>query len=86
MNKKSICVSSKKNCLTDNNKTAHWVGQSKLKPLDTDYFQKKKFIDDIQASLTDTAIEQSTSGRKKIHICYRKTKNKNLKRRMMMLM
>ena len=46
--------------MEDNNKTAHWVGQSKLKPLFVYFFQ---FIDDIQYSLTGTKIEQSDSGR-----------------------
>ena len=37
--KKSICVSSKK-CLKDNDKTAHWFGHLKLKPLNTiDFLQ-----------------------------------------------
>ena len=49
--------------MKDNNKNAHWVGHSKLKPLDKDGFQNK-FIDYIQASLTGTTIEQSASGRK----------------------
>ena len=35
-------VSSKKFYLKDNNKTAHWVGHAKLKPLDIDYFSKEK--------------------------------------------
>ena len=30
-----FCMSFKKLCLKDNNKTAYWVGRSKLKPLDT---------------------------------------------------
>ena len=58
-----MCVSSKNFYLTYNNKTAHWVGQSKLKPLYTDDFSKK-VIDAIQASLTGITIEQSVSGRK----------------------
>ena len=37
----------------------------KLKPLYTDDFFKKKSIDDIQASLSGTTIEQSALGRKK---------------------
>ena len=36
------CVSSKNLYLKDNNKTAHWVGQSKLKTLDTDGFSREK--------------------------------------------
>ena len=55
-------MSSKKH-LKDNNKTTHWVGYSKLKPLDKDFF-KEKLINDQQDSLTGTTIEQSDSGRK----------------------
>ena len=52
-------------CLTDNNKTTHWVGRAKLKLLYKDDYHKRKIIDDIQDILTGTTIEQSTSGRKK---------------------
>ena len=34
------CVSSKKFYMKDNNKTADWFGQAKLKPLDTYYFSE----------------------------------------------
>ena len=44
--------------LTYNKKNAHWVGYSKLKPLDTDDFSKKDIIDDIQDSLTGNTNEQ----------------------------
>ena len=55
--KNPFCVSSNFFFLTDNNKTTHWVGNSKLKPLDkNDLFKRKKVIDDIQASLTVTKI------------------------------
>ena len=37
-----FCVSSKKFCLKYKDKTAHWVGNSKLKPLDTIYIFKEK--------------------------------------------
>ena len=50
--------------MEDNNKTAHWVVHSKLKPLDTEDFSKEKVIDDIQDSLTGTTIKHSASGRK----------------------
>ena len=40
MNEKSNCVSSKMFYTKDNNKTAHWFGHAKLKPLDTYYFFK----------------------------------------------
>ena len=56
-------MSSKNICSKDNNKTAHWVGHLKLKPLDTGDFSKEKVIDEIQDSLTGTTIEQSDSGR-----------------------
>ena len=36
------CVSSKEFHLKDNNKTAHWVGHTKLKTLDIDGFSKRK--------------------------------------------
>ena len=32
--KTQFCVSFRKICLKDNNKTAHWFGYQKLKPLD----------------------------------------------------
>ena len=34
--KNPFCVSSKNNCFKDNVKTAHWVGHSQLRSLDTD--------------------------------------------------
>ena len=48
-----------------NNKTAHWVGQAKLKPLDTDDFFQKKVVDDVQDISTGNIFEQSYPGRKK---------------------
>ena len=36
------CVTYKKFYMKDNNKTAHWFGHTKLKPLDTDDFFKEK--------------------------------------------
>ena len=43
--KNTFCVSSKTLCLKDNNKTAHWIGHSKLKTLDTeDFFKGKKSL------------------------------------------
>ena len=56
--KNPYCVSSKNFYLKDNNKTAHWVGHAKLKPLQI-FFQRKKIINGSQASLTSTTIEQS---------------------------
>ena len=40
--KNPFCVSSKRFCLKDNNKTAHWVGNSKLKPLESADSLKEK--------------------------------------------
>ena len=62
--KNPYCVSSKNLYLKDNNKTAHWVGNDKLKPLDKDVSQKKERIDERQSSLTGTTIEKSSSGSK----------------------
>ena len=46
-----FCVSSKRFNLKDNNKTAHWVGHSKLKTLDLeDLFKRKRKINEIEAS------------------------------------
>ena len=55
--KNSFFVSSKKYCLSNNNKIAHWVGHSKLKHLYTDDFSKEKsHWWDIKSSLTDNTI------------------------------
>ena len=44
--------------MKDNNKTAHWVGQAKLKPLYTyDCFKVKQVVDDAQDSSTSTTFE-----------------------------
>ena len=40
--KNTFCVSSRKLFLKDNNKTAHWVGQSKFKTLEIKYVLKKQ--------------------------------------------
>ena len=59
-------MSSKELCLKDNNKTAHWVGRSKNTiPRYIIYFERRRVIDDIQASLTGTMIKKSSFGRKK---------------------
>ena len=50
--------------MKDNNKGAHWVDHSKLKPLGEKEYLRENFIKDIQASLTGATIEQSHSGRK----------------------
>ena len=50
-------VSSNKLCLKDNDKTSHWVGNSKLKPLDLEAFYKIKIIiNELEDSLTGTTI------------------------------
>ena len=58
-----FCVSSKKFCLKDNNKTEHWVGHSKLKPMYIEYcFKIKNIINELEASLTVATIKQSNYG------------------------
>ena len=52
-----FCVYSNKFCLKDNNKTVHWVGHSKLKPLYLEYFYKIIIIiNELEAILTVTSI------------------------------
>ena len=64
MNERKICVSSRKFCTKDNNKTAHWVGRATLKTLGTDgFFQKKRVVDDVQDISTGTKFEHSASGK-----------------------
>ena len=75
--KNPFCVSSKKICLKNNNKTARWVGHSKLKPLDTIDVFKKKIINDLQASLTGVTIEQSASGSKNGTYLLQESEEKN---------
>ena len=41
--KNPFCVSSKKLCLKYNNRTEHWVGHQKLKPLYKEDFFKEKY-------------------------------------------
>ena len=51
-------------CLKDNIKTAHWVGQSQLRLLDTnDFFKRTPVVDEIQYSVNGNAIEKSASGK-----------------------
>ena len=46
----------------DNVKTAHWVGHSQLRYLDTDdLFVRTPVVDDIQASVTGNTMKQSAS-------------------------
>ena len=87
MNKKIHFVCLLNKCFIDNVKTAHWVGHSQLKSLDTDYFFKTTpVVDDIQASVTGNTMKQSASEKRGIQIYYKKKKNKKLKRLMMILM
>ena len=52
--------------MKDNNKNAHLVGHSKLKPLDLEYFYKWKIlINELEASLTGGLIKQLDSVMKK---------------------
>ena len=72
--------------IKDNNKTAYWVGHAKLKTLDADaFFKRKQVVDDVQAISTSTTFEQLDSGINRIHIYYKKMKNKNMNRQIMML-
>ena len=83
--KNPFCVSSVY-IIKDNNNTAYRVSHSQSKSLYTnDCFKMKPVVDYIQDNLTGNTIEQSTLERK-IHISYKKMKNKKLKRLMMMLM
>ena len=46
----------------DNVKTAHWVGNSQLRSLDTDkFFKVISVVDDIQASVTINTMKQWSS-------------------------
>ena len=52
----------KKTCFKDNVKTAHWVGNSKLWSIDTDYlFKRTPVVDVKQASVTENTMKQSVS-------------------------
>ena len=47
------------NCFKDNNKTAHWVGYSKLRFLDIDdLFKRTLHFDEKEASLTGNIKEE----------------------------
>ena len=61
--KNPFCVSSKKNRFKDNVKTAHWVGRSQLRSLDTDdFFKRISVVDEKQASVNVNTMKQSVSG------------------------
>ena len=58
--KNLFCASSKKFYLKDNDKTSYQVGHSNLKPLGLEKILKIKImINELEASLTRTIIEQS---------------------------
>ena len=49
--------------MNGNNKTSHWFGHSKCKPLDLgDFYKRKRIINELEANLNTTTIEQSDSG------------------------
>ena len=51
--------------MKDNDKTSHWVGNSKPKPLDLEDFYKIKIImKELEDSLTGTTIEHTDYGMK----------------------
>ena len=61
-----------KKCLKGNVKTAHWVGHSQVKSLDTDDFLKKKLVvDEKQASVTGNTMKQSVYGEKKNPVLFK---------------
>ena len=44
----NFCVSTKNFYLKDNDKTSHWVGHSRLKPLDLeDFYNSKRIINEL---------------------------------------
>ena len=62
MNKKFNFVCPIKKCLKDNIKTAHWVGHSQFRSLDThDCFKRTPVVYDIKDSVTSNKIKQSAS-------------------------
>ena len=60
MNKtNTFCVSSRITCFKDNVKTAHWVGRSQSRSLDTDdFFKITPVVDEKQASVTVNTVKQ----------------------------
>ena len=58
-------VSTNKFYLKYHDKTSHWVGHSKLIPLDLeDFYKRKIIINGVEAILPGTKIEQLNSGMK----------------------
>ena len=61
--------------LKDNVITAHWVGHSKLRSLDTDNFHKRTpVVDEKEDTVTVNTMKQSVSGEKIIRVYYKKKK------------
>ena len=53
----------KKYYLKDDNKTSHWFGHSKCKPLDLgDFYKIKTIINELEDCVTGTTIGQLDSG------------------------
>ena len=68
-------MSSKTHCFEDNVKTAHWVGNSQLRSLDTDvFFKRTPGVYEKQASVTVNTTKQSVTPPKRIHFDYKKKK------------
>ena len=68
-------MSSNKNCFKDIVKTAHWIGHSEIRSLDTDdFFKITPVVDEKQYSVTGNTTRQSVSGGKRIHFYYKKEK------------
>ena len=66
MNEKIHFVRLMKKCLKDNVKTAHWVGRSQLRSLDTyDFLKITRVVDEKQASVTGNTMKQSVYVEKK---------------------
>ena len=58
MKEKSIVRVFKNNIFKDNNKPAHWVGHSKLRPLNIDeFFKRTPKFNEKQASVTGNTEE-----------------------------
>ena len=64
MKEKPILCVIKKNCFKDNNKPAHWVGHSKLRPLDiNEFFKRIPKIDEKQSSVTGNTEEEKNTAK-----------------------
>ena len=59
MKEKNPFVCLQKNCFKDNNKPAHWVGQSKLRSLEIyEFFKITPNFDEREASMTGKTEEE----------------------------